>query len=157
MLSHLDAEGRARMVDVGDKPVTRREAVAEAFVTVSREALALVRQGTNPKGSVVETARLAGVQAAKASAFLIPLCHPLPLDHADIEVTLEDDGIRLRSRIRCRAATGAEMEALTAVSVAALTVYDMLKAADRSMTINGVRLLEKRGGRRGDWRADGQD
>ncbi len=153
MLSHLDAQGRARMVDVGEKPVTGREAVAEAFVTARPEALALAREGKNPKGGVVETARLAGIQAAKVCASLIPLCHPLPLDHADVEATIEDDGVRLRSRVRCRASTGAEMEALTAVSVAALTVYDMLKAADRGMTIGGVRLLEKRGGRSGDWRA----
>ncbi len=154
MLSHLDAEGRARMVDVGEKPVTAREAAAEAFVTVRPEALRLVREGKNPKGGVLETARIAGIQAAKACSSLIPLCHPLPLDQADVAATLEDGGIRLRSRVRCRASTGAEMEALTAVSVAALTVYDMLKAADRGMRIDGVRLLEKRGGRSRIWKAD---
>ena len=154
-LSHVDSGGSARMVDVGAKPVTSREAAAEAFVRVSQPALELARRGNAPKGSVLDTARLAGIQAAKTCATLIPLCHPLPLDHADVSAAFEETGIRIVSRIRCRAATGAEMEALTAASVAALTVYDMLKAADRGMVIGPVRLLEKSGGASGDWRADG--
>ncbi|MCY3746435.1 MAG: cyclic pyranopterin monophosphate synthase MoaC [Acidobacteria bacterium] len=154
-LSHVDSGGSARMVDVGAKPVTSREAAAEAFVRISDEALKLARLGNAPKGSVLDTARLAGIQAAKSCAALIPLCHPLPLDHAEVSAAFEETGIRIVSRIRCRASTGAEMEALTAASVAALTVYDMLKAADRAMVIGPVRLLEKRGGASGDWRADG--
>ncbi len=152
-LSHLGDRGDAHMVDVSEKPETAREATAEAFVSVSPEALALARSGNAPKGSVLGTARLAGIGAAKACSSLIPLCHPLPLDHAEVSADFEADGVRIVARIRCRAATGAEMEALTAVSVAALTVYDMLKAADRSMVIGPVRLLEKRGGARGEWRA----
>lgn len=154
-LSHVDSGGSARMVDVGAKPVTAREAAAEAFIKVSPEALALARRGNAPKGSVLDTARLAGIQAAKSCATLIPLCHPLSLDHAEVSAAFEETGIRIVSRIRCRASTGAEMEALTAASVAALTVYDMLKAADRAMVIGPVRLLEKRGGKSGDWRVDG--
>lgn len=153
-LSHVDSRGSARMVDVGAKPVTSREAAAEAFVRVSRQALGLARSGNAPKGSVLETARLAGIQAAKSCATLIPLCHPLPLDHVEVAATFEATGIRIVSRVRCRASTGAEMEALTAASVAALTVYDMLKAADRAMVIGPVRLLEKRGGASGAWRAE---
>lgn len=154
-LSHVDSGGSARMVDVGAKPVTAREAAAEAFVKVSEEALEMARRGNAPKGSVLDTARLAGIQAAKSCATLIPLCHPLPLDHAEVSAAFEETGVRIVSRIRCRASTGAEMEALTAASVAALTVYDMLKAADRAMVIGPVRLLEKSGGASGDWRADG--
>ena len=153
-LSHVDSGGSARMVDVGAKPVTERAAAAEAFVTVSRPALELARQGNAPKGSVLDTARLAGIQAAKACATLIPLCHPLPLDHAEVSAVFEETGIRIVARVRCRASTGAEMEALTAASVAALTVYDMLKAADRGMVIGPVRLLEKSGGASGPWRAE---
>ncbi|MXX85575.1 MAG: cyclic pyranopterin monophosphate synthase MoaC [Acidobacteria bacterium] len=153
-LSHVDSGGSAHMVDVGAKPVTSREAAAEAFVRVSETALELARRGNAPKGSVLDTARLAGIQAAKSCAALIPLCHPLPLDHAEVSAAIEETGIRIVSRIRCRASTGAEMEALTAASVAALTVYDMLKAADRAMVIGPVRLLEKRGGASGAWRAD---
>ena len=154
-LSHVDSGGNARMVDVGAKPVTSRAATAEAFVTVSPEALEMARRGDAPKGNVLDTARLAGIQAAKACATLIPLCHPLPLDHAEVSAAFEDTGIRVVSRVRCRASTGAEMEALAAASVAALTIYDMLKAADRAMVIGPVRLLEKRGGASGDWSADG--
>lgn len=152
-LSHLDGSGRARMVDVGAKAITSREAAAEAFVAVGPEALAAARQGNAPKGSVVETARIAGIAAAKACSSLVPLCHPLVLDHAEVSLDFEAEGLRIRSRVRCRAATGAEMEALTAAAVAALTVYDMLKAMDRSMVIGGVRLLEKRGGTSGPYRA----
>ncbi len=153
-LTHLDDGGRARMVDVGGKPVTAREAVAEGFVTVSPRALEAARRGDAPKGSVLDTARIAGTLAAKACSSLIPLCHPLPLDQVEIAASFEDRGIHLRARVRCRARTGAEMEALTAVSVAALTVYDMLKALDRGMEITDVRLLEKRGGKSGAWSRD---
>lgn len=152
-LSHLDRSGRARMVDVGAKPLTAREAAAEAFVSVGPAALAAARRGNAPKGSVVETARIAGISAAKACSSLIPLCHPLALDHAEVSLDFEEDGLRIRSRVRCRAATGVEMEALTAAAVAALTVYDMLKALDRGLVIGGVRLLEKRGGASGPYRA----
>lgn len=152
-LSHLDRSGRARMVDVGGKEITAREAAAEAFVSVAPAALAAAREGNAPKGSVLETARIAGIAAAKACSSLIPLCHPLPLDHAEVSLDFEPEGIRIRSRVRCRAATGAEMESLTAAAVAALTVYDMLKALDRGMVIGSVRLLEKRGGARGPYRA----
>ena len=154
-LSHVDAGGSARMVDVGAKSATRREAAAEAFVAVSEAALALARRGDAPKGSVLETARIAGIQAAKACPNLIPLCHPLPLDHVDVSADFNERGVRILARIRCRASTGAEMEALTAASVAALTVYDMLKAVDRGMVIGPVRLVEKRGGASGDWTAAG--
>lgn len=153
-LSHLDAGGEARMVDVSAKPATVREAVAEAFVSVAPAALEAARRGNAPKGSVLGTARLAGIQAAKRCASLIPLCHPLPLDHAEVAADFEPGGVRIVARVRCRAATGAEMESLTAASVAALTVYDMLKAMDRGMVIGPLRLLEKRGGAGGDWRAD---
>lgn len=152
-LSHLDRSGRARMVDVGAKPITAREAAAEAFVSVGPEALAAARQGNAPKGSVLETARIAGITAAKSCSSLIPLCHPLALDHAEVSLDFEAGGIRIRSRVRCRAATGVEMEALTAAAVAALTVYDMLKALDRGLVIGGVRLLEKHGGASGPYRA----
>lgn len=152
-LSHLDRSGRARMVDVGGKAITSREAAAEAFVSVAPEALAAAQRGNTPKGSVVETARIAGISAAKTCSSLIPLCHPLALDHAEVALDFEAEGLRIRSRVRCRAATGVEMEALTAAAVAALTVYDMLKAMDRSMVIGGVRLLEKRGGTSGPYRS----
>ena len=142
------------MVDVSRKPVTQREAAAEAFVAVSPEALDLAKRGNAPKGSVLDTARLAGIGAAKACSTLIPLAHPLPLDHADVSAAFEDNGVRIVARVRCRASTGAEMEALTAASVAALTVYDMLKAADRAMVIGPVRLIEKRGGASGVWKVD---
>lgn len=154
-LSHVDSGGSARMVDVGGKPVTSRDATAEAFVTVSPDALELARRGDAKKGSVLDTARIAGIQAAKACATLIPLCHPLPLDHVEVSAAFGETGIRVLARVRCRASTGAEMEALTAASVAALTVYDMLKAADRGMVIGPLRLLQKSGGASGVWTADG--
>ncbi len=153
-LSHLDPGGAARMVDVSAKPVTVREAAAEAFVSVSEAALEIARRGNAPKGSVIETARIAGIQAAKACPSLIPLCHPLPLDHIGVRAEFEERGVRIVARIRCRASTGAEMEALTAASIAALTVYDMLKALDRTMVVTSIRLLEKRGGVSGTWKAD---
>jgi cyclic pyranopterin monophosphate synthase len=151
--SHLDAEGRARMVDVSPKDVTVREAEAEAFVHMEPATLAIVIEGKAPKGDVLATARIAGIQAAKRVPELIPLCHQIAL--TAVEVHFEPDAssgrLRVRSLARARDRTGVEMEALTAVSVAALTIYDMLKAVDRAMRIEGVVLLSKRGGRSGDW------
>jgi cyclic pyranopterin monophosphate synthase len=148
-LSHLDALGRIRMVDVGEKPVSRREAVARGKITIAPEALRLVRSGRTKKGDPLETARLAGIMAAKRTAGLIPLCHPLPLSHVSVELTPRRDGYDIEARVRSEAQTGVEMEALTAVAVAALTIYDMVKAADRGMTIGEIRLIEKRGGQSG--------
>jgi cyclic pyranopterin phosphate synthase len=150
-LSHVDARGRIRMVDVGDKPVSRREAVARGRITIAPEALRLVDAGRTKKGDPLETARLAGIMAAKRTADLIPLCHPLPLSHVAIELKPLGDGYEIEARVRTEATTGVEMEALTAVAVAALTIYDMLKAADRSMTIGDIMLVEKRGGRSGSY------
>jgi len=152
-LSHVGADGRARMVDVSRKPASARLAVATGFVRVAAGALALARRGRLAKGGVVEVARLAGVLAAKRTAEAIPLCHPLALSHVDVEVRVARGGFRIEARVRTTGPTGAEMEALHAVAVAALTVYDMLKAADRAMTIEDVRLLRKSGGRSGDYRA----
>jgi cyclic pyranopterin phosphate synthase len=142
------------MVDVGEKAVTRRTAMAEGWVRMTREAFDLVRNQAVKKGDVIGVARLAGIQAAKRTAELIPLCHPLPLDHIEVEVTLDETvpGVRVIASVRVESRTGVEMEALTAVSVACLTVYDMVKAVDRAMRIEGIRMLEKTGGRSGDWR-----
>jgi cyclic pyranopterin monophosphate synthase len=153
-LSHLDAEGRARMVDVGDKAETDRRAVAEGFVRCAPAVLTAIRERSVSKGDVFNTARLAGILAAKRTDALIPLCHALPLDHVDVELELEEAGIRIRGSARTRSRTGVEMEALTAVTVAALTVIDMGKALDRGMVIEEVRVVEKTGGRRGPWTAD---
>jgi cyclic pyranopterin phosphate synthase len=152
-LSHVDAEGRPRMVDVGDKPVTARQAVAEGTIQVSPEALELIRRNLAPKGDVLSVSELAGVQAAKRTSDLIPLCHPVPLDHIEVHADIDDalPGVRVRATARATGRTGVEMEALTAVAVALLTVYDMAKAADRSMRIGDIVLLEKSGGTRGDW------
>lgn len=154
-LSHTDDEGSARMVDVGEKPVTPREAVAEGRVVMSPEAFAMVRDNAVAKGDVLAVARLAGIGGAKRTAELVPLCHTLPLDV--VEVNAEADaglpGVRITARVKATARTGVEMEALTAVSVACLTVYDMVKAVDRGMRIEGIRLLSKTGGVRGDWTA----
>jgi cyclic pyranopterin phosphate synthase len=152
-LSHVDGAGNARMVEVGDKPVTRREAVAEGFVRMSPQALAAVTARTAKKGDVLGVAQLAGIQAAKRTGDLIPLCHPLPLDGVEVHLVPVDDGVRIEASVRCTGRTGVEMEALTAVSIAALTVVDMLKAVDRGQRIEGVRLLAKSGGRSGAWRA----
>jgi cyclic pyranopterin phosphate synthase len=154
-LSHLDAAGRARMVDVGEKPVSRRIAVAEGRVMMSAEAFAAVRDVALTKGDVIAVAELAGVMGAKRTSDLIPLCHPLAMDQVEVELALvpEWPGLRVVARTSATARTGVEMEALTAVSVACLTVYDMVKAVDRQMRIEGIRLLEKSGGRSGDWRA----
>lgn len=152
-LSHLDAEGRARMVDVSGKPVTERRAVAEGFVRCAPQVLEAIRHRSLAKGDLLNTARLAGVLAAKRTDELIPLCHSLPLDHVDVELTVEKNGVRLRGVALTRSRTGVEMEALTAVAVAALTVIDMGKALDRGMVVESIRVVEKTGGRRGPWRA----
>lgn len=148
-LSHVDGRGKARMVDVGEKPVTSREAVASGHVAMSPEARRLIRSGAIAKGDPLQTARLAGIMAAKQTAALIPLCHPLPLSYVGVELTPTARGYRIEARVRTTAQTGVEMEALTAVSVAALTVYDMVKAVDKAMVIEDVCLLEKTGGRSG--------
>jgi cyclic pyranopterin monophosphate synthase len=152
-LSHVDARGRVQMVDVGDKPVTAREAVAAGEITMSAEAVRAVRGGQVAKGDPLQAARLAGILAAKQTASLIPLCHPLPITHVSIDLSPVRRGYRIRARVRTSGQTGVEMEALTAVAVAALTVYDMLKAVDKAMIIGDIRLIEKRGGRSGHYRA----
>jgi cyclic pyranopterin phosphate synthase len=152
-LTHLDADGRARMVDVSEKPATAREAVATGFVRMAPETLALAMSGGGRKGDVRAVAEIAGVMGAKRTSDLIPLCHPLALTKAEVTVSTGEDGLTVTARVRTTGPTGVEMEALTAVSVACLTLYDMLKAADRGMVIEGVRLLEKSGGASGDWRA----
>jgi cyclic pyranopterin monophosphate synthase len=151
-LSHLDSEGRARMVDVGHKPDTQRVAVAAGEVRMKPETLALIRAGNLKKGDVLATAQLAGIMAAKRTPDLIPLCHPLPLTHVEVNCELKDDlpGVTITAAVRTTGKTGVEMEALTAVTVAALTVYDMAKAAEKTMQITNVRLLEKHGGLSGD-------
>ena len=155
-LSHLDERGDARMVDVSAKAVTAREAVAEGFVAMRPETLALIQEGGLPKGDVLAVARVAGIQAAKRTSELIPMCHPLPISAVAIALQPVDEArLRVEATVRTEGRTGVEMEALTAVGVAALTVYDMCKAVDRGMRIEGVRLLEKRGGKSGEWRADG--
>jgi cyclic pyranopterin phosphate synthase len=152
-LTHLDAEGRARMVDVSDKPDTARLAVAEGRVRMAAETLALVTTGQAKKGDVIATAEIAGVMAAKKTSDLIPLCHPLAISSAKVAIEPVEDGLKVTARVKTTGPTGVEMEALTAVSVACLTLYDMLKAADKGMVIEGVRLLEKSGGRSGEWKA----
>jgi cyclic pyranopterin phosphate synthase len=151
-LTHIDAEGRARMVDVSDKAVTAREAVAEGFVAMAPETLTLATSGTGKKGDVRAVAELAGVMAAKKTSDLIPLCHPLALTKIEVSVEPADGGLTVTARVKTAGQTGVEMEALTAVSVACLTIYDMLKAADKSMTIETVRLVSKTGGASGDFR-----
>lgn len=150
-LTHLDANGNARMVDVGAKAATARVAVATGRITVSSAALAAIRAGDAPKGDVLGAARIAGIMAAKRTAELIPLCHPLALDAVTLEFSFEDGAIAARSTVSLTGKTGVEMEALTAVSVALLTIYDMAKALDKGMLIGGIRLIEKRGGKSGDW------
>jgi cyclic pyranopterin phosphate synthase len=145
------------MVDVSAKPSTAREAVARGRIRMSRAAVRLVASGRNKKGDPLQTARLAGIMAAKRTADLIPLCHPLQLSFVDVVLTARRDGFEVEARVRTSGPTGVEMEALTAVSVAALTIYDMLKAADRAMEIGDIRLLEKRGGRSGAYRARRRD
>jgi cyclic pyranopterin phosphate synthase len=150
-LTHVDARGRVKMVDVGDKPITAREAIARGSITMSPEALAQIRAGAVKKGDPLQAARLAGIMAAKQTAALIPLCHPLPIAGVEIELTLTSRGYEIEARVRTSAQTGVEMEALTAVSVAALTVYDMLKAVDKAMVIGEIRLMKKTGGKSGDY------
>jgi len=152
-LSHYDSAGRARMVDVSAKPDTRRTARAHAFVRLIPAVLKKLPE--NPKGNPLEIARIAGISAAKRTSELIPLCHPLMLSHADVDVSLEKEGVRIISTAATTAATGVEMEALTAASVAALTVYDMVKALDKSIEIQDLYLLEKTGGKNGDFRRKG--
>jgi cyclic pyranopterin phosphate synthase len=154
-LSHLDAQGKARMVDVGDKPVTAREALARGEITMSATALRLIRTGALAKGDPLQVARLAGIMAAKKTAELIPLCHPLPLTHVRVELTPIRRGYRIEARVRTTSQTGVEMEALTAVAVAALTIYDMAKAVDKGMVIGDICLIEKKGGRSGHYRRKG--
>ena len=151
-LTHLDERGRASMVDVGSKPDTEREAVAWGFVSMLPSTLRLIAEGGVAKGDALATARLAGIMGAKQTAQLIPLCHPLPLDHVAVDVEIDEEmvGIQVTATAKTSAKTGVEMEALTAVSVAALTIYDMCKAVDRGMRIQDVRLVRKRGGKSGD-------
>ncbi|MEP6872282.1 MAG: cyclic pyranopterin monophosphate synthase MoaC [Anaerolineaceae bacterium] len=154
-LSHLDATGAARMVDVSEKADTTREATAEGFVVMLPSTLALIQDDGLPKGDVIAVARIAGIMAAKRTSDLIPMCHPLPV--TGVTVDLEPTGndcLRIQARVKTTGKTGVEMEALTSVTVAALTVYDMCKAVDRGIRIEGVRLLEKRGGKSGEWRAE---
>ena len=152
-LTHLDEQGRARMVDVGEKPVTPRECVARGEVRMAPETLRSIRDGSLPKGDVFATARLAGIQAAKRTFEWIPLAHPLPLDAVEVELVPDPQAslVRIEARVRATARTGVEMEALVAVSAAGLTLYDMCKAVDRAMTLERVRLIEKTGGKSGHW------
>ena len=151
-LTHVDAKGRIRMVDVGDKPVTDREAVARGSIAMSAAARKLIKGGNNKKGDPLQAARLAGIMAAKKTSELIPLCHPLTLSHISVDLTPTRTGYAIESRVRISGQTGVEMEALTAVSVAALTLYDMVKAVDKSMVIGNIELMEKKGGKSGHYR-----
>jgi cyclic pyranopterin phosphate synthase len=153
-LSHITERGEARMVDVSGKAETERVAIAEGRVIMAAKTLALVRQGNAKKGDVLGTARIAGIQAAKRTHELIPLCHPLPIAQVEVELLADAElpGIVVRARVKVAGKTGVEMEALTAVSVACLTIYDMVKAVERGMRIEGIRLIEKRGGRSGHYR-----
>jgi cyclic pyranopterin phosphate synthase len=155
-LTHLDKSGRARMVDVSDKPATARTATAAGWLSCKPETLDQLRAGETPKGSVVQTAELAGIMAAKRTAGLIPLCHPLPLTKVEVRIEIDDalPGFRVSSEVRTNAVTGVEMEALTAVSLACLTMFDMLKAIDRTMVIGGIEVTSKSGGQSGDWRRE---
>lgn len=153
-LTHLDVDGAARMVDVSAKPATAREATATGRIAMSHLAAQAIRDGAVKKGDVLAVARVAGIMAAKRTADLIPLCHPLPISGVTLDLIVEADGVTATATVRTTHSTGVEMEAMTAVSVALLTVYDMAKALDRGMEIGGVRLLAKSGGRSGDWRAN---
>lgn len=152
-LSHLDERGAARMVDVGAKDPTDRRATARGRLRLSPPTVALVREGRTPKGDVLAAARIAGIMASKRTSELIPLCHPLPLSHVSVDLRLEDDGIAIEATVGTTAPTGVEMEALTAVTVAGLTLYDMLKSVERGATLTDVRLVAKSGGRSGEYRA----
>jgi cyclic pyranopterin phosphate synthase len=151
-LTHVDKQGRIRMVDVGDKPVTDREAIARGSIAMSKTARKLIQSGNNKKGDPIQAARLAGIMAAKKTSELIPLCHPLNLSHVSVDLTPTARGYTIESRVRIAGQTGVEMEALTAVAVAALTLYDMVKAVDKSMVIGEIELVEKRGGKSGTYR-----
>ena len=153
-LTHINEQGRARMVDVTHKEITFRQAEAEGRVRMNPETLALIRTGGTPKGDVLAVAQVAGILAAKRTHELIPMCHPLRLTAVDIAFTLEDSAVHIRSKVKCRGETGVEMEALTAVSTAALTVYDMCKAVQRDMEISDVRLCRKSGGKSGDYKKE---
>ncbi len=155
-LTHLDEEGRARMVDVGGKPDTERVAVAKGEVTMRPETLRLIAEGGVPKGDVLTVAQVAGIMAAKRTPDLIPLCHPLLLTKVDVEFRIDEEASRIEitATVRCRGKTGVEMEALTTVSVAALTIYDMTKAVERTMRIGNIRLVRKSGGKSGEWRIE---
>ena len=150
-LTHLDEAGAARMVDVGGKSDTARQAIATGRITMSREAARAIREGSVKKGDVLAVARVAGIMAAKRTSDLIPLCHPLPLTRVAIDLTPDDTGVTVTATCACRGQTGVEMEALTAASVALLTIYDMAKAIDKAMVIDGVRVVAKSGGKSGDW------
>ena len=150
-LSHVNDQGRIRMVDTGDKEITSRRAVASGRVLMSTATVAALREHRTPKGDPLEAARLAGIMAAKRTAELIPLCHPLPLTHIDVRAVLDEGGVSLEAEVSTNAQTGVEMEALTAVSVAALTVYDMCKALEKGMTITDIKLDSKTGGKSGDY------
>jgi cyclic pyranopterin monophosphate synthase len=157
-LSHLNERGEAHMVDVSDKAVTSRTAIAEGIITMRADTLGLIREGSAAKGDVLATARIAGIMAAKRTSELIPLCHPLAITKVslDFEEIAAPPGIRVEALVKVSGQTGVEMEALTAVSVACLTIYDMLKAADKAMRIEGIRVIEKTGGRSGTFRAEGR-
>ena len=152
-LTHLDDAGNAAMVDISAKEATIREAVAEGYIAMSAEALLAVKQGAVKKGDVLATARIAGIMAAKKTSDLIPLCHPLALSKVAVDFAFEQDGIRVTALARLTGQTGVEMEAMTAASIALLTIYDMAKALDKSMVISNVRLLSKSGGKSGNWQA----
>lgn len=154
-LTHLDQQGRAAMVDISGKAVTSRQALAEGHVRMALETLALVQSGANPKGNVENVAELAGIMGAKRTSDLIPLCHPLSLSKVKVRISVDKNlpGLKVTAEVKTDGKTGVEMEALTAVSVACLTIYDMLKAADKMMEISGIRVLEKQGGKSGDWSA----
>lgn len=152
-LTHLDDQGAARMVDVGGKPETARSATAAGRIRMAPETLAAVREGSGPKGDVLAAARIAGIMAAKKTGELIPLCHPLALDTVSVEFSFEDEAVTVTARAALTGKTGVEMEALTAASIALLTIYDMAKALEKGMVIEQVRLVEKTGGKSGAWRA----
>ena len=150
-LTHVDERGSARMVDVANKVVTHRRAIAGAFITMQPATIAMIVEGRAPKGDVIAVARVAGIMAANRTSDLIPLCHPLALTHASVDLTPEEGGIRIEATVETDGKTGVEMEALTAASVAALTLYDMCKAVERGMTVQGLGLLRKEGGKSGVW------
>lgn len=153
-LTHLDAQGNARMLDIGGKAETQRIAIASGRIRMSAQALGAIRGGDTPKGDVLAAARIAGIMAAKKTAELIPLCHPLALDAVTVDFAFEDDAIRATATASLSGRTGVEMEAITAASIALLTIYDMAKALDKGMIIEELRLIEKRGGKSGTWRAE---